>query len=358
MEITMNVNIINKKDMKKKLAYIGLASLFLSFTACESSDNEFSDFDYQTVYFANQYGVRTIELGEEEFVDNSLDNEHKMVIKATWAGGYTNRKNVVIDTKVDESLCANLYFKGTDTPVTPMPTSYYTMASNQIRIPKGEILGGIEVQLTDAFFADEKSLDTYYVIPVVMTDVQGADSILQGKNAVEAPVLTNSGDWSIQPKNFVLYGVKYVNPWHGEYLRRGVDQAVINGVPSQLVRHQQYVEKDEKVNISTSGMSGNILALSARDSDGNLFNYNLTLTFDADGNSTVGSTSDDFAVSGTGKFVKKGEKNSLGGKDRDALYLDYTIDFKNKNMQYATKDTLVLSSRAVYGSATFEVDIR
>ena len=49
--------------MKKKLAYIGLTSLLLSFTACESSDNEFSDFDYQTVYFANQYGLRTIELG-------------------------------------------------------------------------------------------------------------------------------------------------------------------------------------------------------------------------------------------------------------------------------------------------------
>ena len=47
--------------MKKKLAYIGLTSLLLSFTACESSDNEFSDFDYQTVYFANQYGLRTIE---------------------------------------------------------------------------------------------------------------------------------------------------------------------------------------------------------------------------------------------------------------------------------------------------------
>ena len=57
--------------MKKKLAYIGLTSLLLSFTACESSDNEFSDFDYQTVYFANQYGLRTIELGEDEFLDNS-----------------------------------------------------------------------------------------------------------------------------------------------------------------------------------------------------------------------------------------------------------------------------------------------
>ena len=307
--------------MKKKLAYIGLASLLLSFTACESSDNEFSDFDYQTVYFANQYGLRTIELGEDEFLDNSLDNQHKVSIKAAWGGGYTNRKNVIIDTQVDESLCENLYFKGSNTPVTPMPTSYYTLAANQINIPKGEVRGGEEELFTDA-------------------------------------MLTNSGDWSVQPKNFVLYAVKYVNPWHGEYLRRGVDQAVINGVSSQLVRHQQYVEKDEKVNITTESLKDNILSLSTKDAQGNLFNYNLSLTFTEDGNCTVGSTSDDLIISGTGKFVKKGEKNSLGGKDRNANYLDYTIDFKTKNMQYATKDTLVLSSRAVQGGKSFEIEIR
>ena len=139
-----------------------------------------------------------------------------------------------------------------------------------------------------------------------MTGVQGADSILQGKAVVANPMLTNSGDWSVQPKNFVLYAVKYVNPWHGEYLRRGVDQAVINGVSSQLVRHQQYVEKDEKVNITTESLKDNILSLSTKDAQGNLFNYNLSLTFTEDGNCTVGSTSDDLIISGTGKFVKKG----------------------------------------------------
>lgn len=344
--------------MNKKLAYIGLASMLLSFTACESSDNEFPDFDYQTVYFGNQYGLRTVELGEDEFIDNTLDNQHKVVIKAAWGGGYTNRKNVIIDTQVDESLCENLYFKGSNTPVTPMPSSYYTLASNQINIPKGEIIGGVEVQLTDAFFADEKSLGNYYVIPMKMTSVQGADSILQGKAAVGSPVLTNSGHWSVQPKNFVLYAVKYVNPWHGEYLRRGVDQAVINGVSSQLVRHEQYVEKDEKVNISTKSLERNLLHLSTRDEKGNIFKYDLSLTFDKDGNCTVNSPSDDLAISGSGKFVKKGEKKSLGGKDRDAIYLDYSVDFKTKNMQYATKDTLVLSSRAVQGGAAFETEIK
>jgi len=72
-------------------------------------------------------------------------------------------------------------------------------------------MAGVEVQLTDDFFADEKSISENYVIPLLMTNVQGADSILQGKPVVENPVLTNAGDWSILPQNFVLYAVKYVN---------------------------------------------------------------------------------------------------------------------------------------------------
>ena len=171
-------------------------------------------------------------------------------------------------------------------------------------------------------------------------------------------MLTNSGDWSVQPKNFVLYAVTYVNPWHGEYLRRGVDQAIINGESSLLVRHQQYVEKDEKVNVKTGSLKDNILSLSTKDAQGTLFNYNLSLAFAEDGSCTIGSASADFVISGTGKFVKKGEKNSLGGKDRDAIYLDYTVDFKTKNMQYVTKDTLVLSSRGVQGGKAFEIEMQ
>lgn len=308
--------------------------------------------------FANQYALRTLELGEDMYVDNSIDNEHKVVINAAWGGGYTNRKDVVIDYVVDESLCDGLYFKGTDTPLTPMPTSYYQLASNQINIPSGSIMGGVEVQLTDAFFADEKSLSNNYVIPLRMTGVVGADSILQGEAAVDDPMLTNSGDWTVQPKNFVLYAVKYVNPQHGEYLRRGVDQAVINGTSSQIVRHEQYVENDEVVYVTTKSLNDNILSLSTEDASGTLFDYEVYLSFADDGTCTVSSTSDDLIVSGTGKFVTDGEKNSLGGKDRDAIYLDYTVDFKSKNMTYATKDTLVLRTRGVYGGTTFDIDIK
>ena len=71
----------------------------------------------------------------------------------------------------------------------------------------------------------------------------------------------------------------------------------------------------------------------------------LKLTFDASGNCTVSSATEGIAASGTGKYVKDGEKLAWGNKDRDGIYLDYTIDFGEK--QYAVKDTLVSRSREI-----------
>ena len=336
--------------MKKNILYTAVASLLFAFTACESGTNEFPDYDYQTVYFANQYPVRTLELGEDEDVDLTTDNQKMISIKAAWGGGYTNRQNVIIDYVVDESLCDNLYFAESGVAagkVEVMPSSYYQLKTDKIYMREGEIMGGIDVQLTDVFFADPKSVTRNYAIPIRLTNVIGADSILSGKPNVTNPSWTTTDDWSIQPQNFVVYVVKYVNPWHGQYLRRGVDKAVINGVESTIVRHQQYVEKDESVDISTSGLLVNELPITVKDANGVAVKVNLHINFSDDGTCTLSSNDNNVTVTGNGKFVKKGEKNSLGGKDRDALYIDYNIDLNDKNMSIATKDTLVLRTRNV-----------
>ena len=62
------------------------------FTACENGDMEFPDYKYSAVYFAYQSPIRTITIGEDESVDNSLDNEHKCQIMATVSGVYENKK--------------------------------------------------------------------------------------------------------------------------------------------------------------------------------------------------------------------------------------------------------------------------
>lgn len=182
-----------------------------------------------------------------------------------------------------------------------------------------------------------------------MNSVQGVDSILSGSPLVSNPNRCVATNWITQPKDFVLYAVKYVNPWHGNYLRRGVDQ-VTNTTTSAIstsVRHNLYVEKNEVAKITTTGMQTCTLPLSIKNSAGTAVPFTLVLTFANDGTCTVAGNSTSLEIAGTGKFVSKGDKNSMGGIDRDVLYLDYSVKFTSLNLTYNTKDTLVVRDRAV-----------
>lgn len=342
--------------MKHKFLIPASVASLAFLAACHNGDNVFPDFDYQTVYFANQYAMRTIELGTDDNVDLTSDNNHDAYIVAAWGGGYTNRKNIIIDYVVDPSLVDGFYFKDSDQLVEVMPSDYYTLEEDKIKISSGNIKGGVKVHLEEKFFDDPKAVSSCYVIPVLMTDVSGADRILTGTPTEENPVLTNDAHWSVQPKNFTLYGVKFVNPWHGQYLRRGVDKASIEGEDSMLVRHSKYVEDDEVVDLSTSAKKEDVLPLKVKDAQGSDHTVNVVLAFSDDNSCTLSSASDDAVVSGNGKFVAKGEKNSLGGKDRDAIYLDYTLEIPSKNMKFESKDTLVLRTRNVYGAQAFSIE--
>ena len=254
-------------------------------------------------------------------------------------GVYENQTNPTVDIEVDNSLCDNLKFS-TGEDVVPMPAEYYTLASNQIVIPQGQISGGVEVQLTDAFFADPKSLETTYVIPLVMSNVQNADSILCGSPLVENPVRCNKNDWNVLPKDYILYAVKYINPWDAVYLRRGIDQISQGGTTNTVVRHTGSVESDEVCELTTRSLKDANFALSFNDQT-----CNVILSFNDNNECTLSTDTPGCSVSGTGKYVEKGEKNSFNNKDRDVLYLDYTVDLGS--VTYATKDTLVMRDRQV-----------
>jgi len=182
-----------------------------------------------------------------------------------------------------------------------------------------------------------------------MTKVVNADSILSGKTSLQTANRAIASDWDAAPKDFIFYALKYINPWHGNYLRRGTDQIVGKGANSSLtksvVRHQAYVEKDEVKNISTAALKKSVLPLSFKGAGDVNINVNLNLSFDDDNNCSVSSASADVSATGSGKFVKRGEKNSWGNADRDALYLSYTIDMAQ--MTVTSKDTLVMRDRSV-----------
>lgn len=336
------------KDMKRfKFLSVLSAGVFglLLITSCENQEVEFPDFEYTSVYFPYQYPVRTVVLGDDIY-DNTLDNEHKIKIYATMGGVYQNENNIEIDIAVENALTNNLYFDD-GSAVQPMPADYYSLAEDGISL-NGDVQGGVEVQLSDAFFADANSINNTYVIPLRMTGVSNADSILDGNPLVADPVRPNVADWDVQPKDFVLYAVKYINPWDANYLRRGEDVITENGETTTEVRHEEFVEYDEVVNLSTASLNSVIFPVQTTVLEGGnvvTLTCDLVLTFDGSNNITITSGTDEYTASGSGKFVKDGEKNSWGNEDRNALYLDYSVDFLTK--QYQTKDTLVVRDRGV-----------
>lgn len=331
--------------MKKILFFILLSAMTTGlFTACQNNEWDFPDFEYSAVYFAYQSPVRTLVLGEDVF-DTSLDNEHKCQIIATMGGVYSNPNNVEIGIRVDNSLVAGLIFEDSESEIIPMPTSYYSLSSDKITIKKGEIIGGVTVQLTDAFFNDPKSLVTTYVIPVVMTSVTGADSILSGVPLVDNPRRALSSDWDVAPKDYILYAVKYINKYDANYLRRGTD--VFSGSQNGTkIRQAEFREKDEVVTeVKTLSLNKISWVNKTKDMNNNTTHNELLITFDNEGNCTVTSATPGITATGTGKFVSKGDKNSWGNVDRDVLYLDYTINFGD--FQCATTDILVVRDRGM-----------
>jgi hypothetical protein len=357
--------------LKKYIFGVALGALSLTYTSCYNSDREFPDYqEGTTAYFAYQYPVRTLVLGNDIY-DNTLDNAHKCQIWATMGGAYGGR-NATVDVVVDESLCDNLYFvdEGGNpaAPVLPMPTAYYKLAGSSIPY-NGDSRGYVEVQFTDAFFNDEKSIENTYVIPLLMTNVTGIDHILVGSPREGlSPSRTNTEDWDVLAKDYVLYCVKYMNPWQGKYIRRGVDNVTEKGVTTKVVRKdfslvnsdlEHYKENpvnqnDEICSITTKNMTQSNFVVSFKTSGASI-SCKLILTFDGD-KCTISTNDEGVTASGSGEFITNGTEmpeykdyqwGSNNGQpvQRDILRLAYDVKFNDSDIQVSTNDTLVVQTR-------------
>lgn len=357
--------------LKKFIYGAALGALTLTYASCYNSEHEFPDYEGgTTAYFAYQFPVRTLILGNDIY-DNSLDNEHKIQIWSTMGGAYGGR-DAYVDIAVDESLCDNLWFVdeggNPETHVIPMPTSYYNLASNVIPY-NGDQRGYVEVQLTDAFFNDPKAIENTYVIPLLMKGVRGIDHILTGTPREGlTPARTNTEDWDVLAKDYVLYCVKYKNPWDAKYIRRGVDNVTEKGVTNTIVRKdfsmvstdlEHYKENpvnknDEVCSIKTKNMSQAIFNVFFRNSGASI-GCNLILTFNGN-QCTISSDDKNVTATGTGEFIAKGTERpeykdyqwgSINGEpvQRDILRLSYQVSFDDRDIQVSTTDTLVVQTR-------------
>lgn len=338
-----------KMKKMKKIIISALLVILVGMYACKNFDITHPDFNYTTCYFANQYPVRTIILGDYIY-DNSEDNAHKCQIMATMGGVYENKTDRKLTFEVDNSLCNNLFFPNND-PIIAMPANYYTLSnSSEMVIPKGQFIGGVEVQLSDAFFNDPLAIKNTYVIPLRLISTNDFDSILS-------------------TKDFTMYAVKYINEYDATYLYYGKGSIKKGStILSDSTYQTTYIEMNSLVRFVTTGLKTvqsdeiSIKSPVAR----NLMpgTVRLQLEFDNNSNCTVkGSgtyTNGDFTtiykVSGTGSFISNNEDpyTSWGNKKRNTIKVNYTVVIDSTNdpkidsqLIYSAEDNFVIQTRNV-----------
>ena len=330
--------------MKKILVAL---TLITGLIACEKQKNEFADFDYTTGYFPYQFPVRTLVLGDYIY-DNTNDNDHKFLISAAMGGVYSNNQDRIFDLELANNLCNNVLFSAGGDTVRVMPPSYYTLSSKtQLVIPAGHVNGGIEVHLTDAFFADTLATRLSYVIPLRISNVTNLDSVLRGQSSQSNPDPRIKGLWDVQPKDFTMFAVNFINEYHGTYLHRGASTVKnpAGAVVENNVYRTPYIVDNELWSMKTISRNQVTINTNTHSDSSIKVPLKMNLTFSDNGTCTVTQAAgSDFTITGTGKFVKDGDE--WGNKKRNAIYLDYQLTTPGDST-YSAMDTLVIRDRDI-----------
>jgi len=326
----------------KKIFY--LFSIAILLFSCTNHDIEFDDFAYQTVYFPYQTPVRSLMLGDEVIGDNSIDLENAFSIGASIGGMYENTKDRVLKVALAPELAANIT-DASGNPLSLLPANYYRATFDKIIIPAGSFFGKMRVELTDAFFEDPLTTGLRYVLPVKITDAAG-DSILSGAklSSVVSPDPRNPSDWSITPKNYVLFGIKYINPTHGVYLLRG-KRTNITAVPQVSVSYStRFLDDNDMTKLTTKSLTENYMpTVGGTNKETSNAKYSMLLTFNKANKSVTVSqkNASTVTVTGTGKYFSKNDPGAEGynGQKHRTIYLDY--NYVDGASTYHANDSLV-----------------
>lgn len=327
--------------MKKILAVLLLA---IGLISCENFDIDHPDFNYTSGFFPYQFPVRTLVLGDYIY-DNTNDNAHKFIISVAMGGVYENQQDREFEFEVDNSLCNGILFANGGEPIKVLPNNYYTLSSpNKIVIPKGKMNGGIEVQLTDAFFADPLAIKNTYVVPLRIKGSADVDSILMGHSLNPLADPRIASQWIVAPKNFTMFAVKYINEYHGNYFHYGTSKVKgVNGAEVETTTYSTpYVENNSVTKLMTSGRKQVSLSTNFR-SKIMTGTYNLVVNFSGNTCTVTSPAGSTYTVSGTGEF--KSQAYEWGNKKRDGIVLKYTVS--NASNTYEAEEVLVIRDRAV-----------
>ena len=329
----------------KKIISILFAGILLY--SCTNRDIEFDDYDYTTVYFPFQKPIRTLILGDESVGENTIDLERAFSIGVTMGGVYENMQDRIVTIAYAPELGENIINTATGDTLRLLPESYYdaeflSTAQVDLTIPKGKLSGKTRIQLNDAFFQDPLSSGFNYVIPLRITNAP-SDSVLSGQVtsgvSLDTADVRNPEHWKTLPKDYTLFGVKYINEVHGLYLYRGQR---LNLTTQEIETYSERFLTDNVASMmATTSLTENIMDHAAgMSTDGS---YIMKLAFNHANQGVVVSQADTASVdvSGTGIYYSKddGESESYNGNKHRTIYLDYIYNDGTDN--YQVNDSLV-----------------
>ncbi len=330
--------------MKKIICILYTGILLCS---CTNRDIEFDDYDYTTVYFPYQMPIRTLILGDESVGNNAIDLENAFTIGITMGGVYQNTKDRVVTTAYAPELAENIINTATGDTLMLLPEEYYnaeflTEAQVDLTIPAGEFSGKTRVQLNDAFFQDALSAGFHYLIPLRITNAV-SDSVLSGE--VASGVLLDTADvriadhWKTLPKDYTLFGIRYINAAHGYYLYRG--QRLNLTTADTTFYSERFLTDNVATLLATTSLTENITDYAAGMATDESFR--MKLIFDHDNQSVVVTRADTTTVdvSGTGIYYSKedSESESYNGNKHRTIYLEYI--YNDGTDDYQVNDSLV-----------------
>jgi hypothetical protein len=364
-----------------KIKLILIFAIAFGFIACENQETIFDDFGSTSVYFPFQRPVRTIIQGDYDLGFNDNDNLGRFEIGVRMSGVRSNETDRSVSFELAPELIDPSVLGVTSVNVQVLPESYYTIEQESpVTIPAGSTDGRILIQLNDAFFDDPLSFGEFeevnYVIPLKITAFEGLDSLLTGVPIIDNPIKILDDNWVTTPKDYTLFGIKFINQYSGMHLRRGSDKIVgtselftvstgereTTTIDTTSVYRSEFVVQDELALVSTSGR--NKATVTNRVRRGNIAgNDNVSIEMTIDGNGDIVVTEapgETLTVTGTGKWLEDGDE--WGGEKRNVIYLEYeykdvqvvqemrfgrVVSESTVDLLHTVKDTLVMRDRNV-----------
>ncbi len=215
---------VKKRYMKRTIAIL-LAAIGL--TACY--EDYVKDYEYNGVYIAYQYDLRTFVIGEGMkfdvgvvlggVIDNQKDRNVNVVIDDELVtgdlSGFGDSDDVKTFVSIDgmlgnaplgdlsQAYVTNEIKSAGIKALKPLPKSYYTISREDLTIKKGSHTATMTIRANkNAFLSDFATIKPYYAIGYRIVDAD-ADMILK-------------------PKSFSVVAVKYEHMLYGNYWHGGV----------------------------------------------------------------------------------------------------------------------------------------